>query len=416
MEHDLLRIKKKYGEEMMHLCRKLFPTLLEEGILASLLESHFYPSHELYRDIVSHSLVSSFRDFINNFDKKPKKENIVSCLSPKDLLSKVGYDLYECKEESDIQKFKKYYAPGEELCTFKGNRLQSNYVFFAVKKNALYLKREDFLYPKRQDEYGTSVISIQFSKDANHTLSIKNRYNHHVNDPDATFSNYLDNITPGLTDSFEKTYGLVQKHINNAFELPGYVKAGDKRFYKYNYKINNIYYGTDNIIIDNFDVHKYPKEKFIIMDYFILDLQSKKIYLYDPNVHDAFHLSIPKINKIAIVNKNTLKIITMYTIGGIIEIILNKNNQIVFVYNECAVYIFDYFLYRNRTIQSIDLPNVEQVGDCFLYFNQSIRDVCMPKLRMKGKGFFYYLYNNHSSVFNINMDQDCLKKIRELRR
>lgn len=69
MEHDLLRIKKKYGEEMMHLCRKLFPTLLEEGILASLLESHFYPSHELYRDIVSHSLVSSFRDFINNFDK-----------------------------------------------------------------------------------------------------------------------------------------------------------------------------------------------------------------------------------------------------------------------------------------------------------------------------------------------------------
>ena len=40
------------------------------------------------------------------------------------------------------------------------------------------------------------MISIQFTKDDAHTLSIKNRYNHSVNDPDATFSNNLDNIIP----------------------------------------------------------------------------------------------------------------------------------------------------------------------------------------------------------------------------
>ena len=40
--NDLKFIKKKYGEVMMHLCRKIFPTILEtEGLLPKLLEDHF---------------------------------------------------------------------------------------------------------------------------------------------------------------------------------------------------------------------------------------------------------------------------------------------------------------------------------------------------------------------------------------
>ena len=36
---DLKLIKKYYGENMMHLCRTLFPTILEtKGLLFSLLE------------------------------------------------------------------------------------------------------------------------------------------------------------------------------------------------------------------------------------------------------------------------------------------------------------------------------------------------------------------------------------------
>ena len=38
---DLIKIKKYYGENMMHLCRRLFPTLIEENILFNLLEEHF---------------------------------------------------------------------------------------------------------------------------------------------------------------------------------------------------------------------------------------------------------------------------------------------------------------------------------------------------------------------------------------
>ena len=40
MNYDLKQIKDKYGEKMMHLCRELFPTLLEtEGLLFKLLSN-----------------------------------------------------------------------------------------------------------------------------------------------------------------------------------------------------------------------------------------------------------------------------------------------------------------------------------------------------------------------------------------
>lgn len=73
------------------------------------------------------------------------------------------------------------------MCTFQGDRLNRCRVFFAVKKDVDSIKREDFKNPEREDLYGTSVISIQFTKDGSNTLSIKNRYNHRVINPDATF-------------------------------------------------------------------------------------------------------------------------------------------------------------------------------------------------------------------------------------
>ena len=42
MDKDLQRIKHKYGEKMMHLCRKHFPQILEtEGTLTQILEQSF---------------------------------------------------------------------------------------------------------------------------------------------------------------------------------------------------------------------------------------------------------------------------------------------------------------------------------------------------------------------------------------
>jgi len=52
MNEDLKRIKKLYGEKMAHLCRELFPSLLEEkGDLPRLLETYFAPNCQLCEDI-----------------------------------------------------------------------------------------------------------------------------------------------------------------------------------------------------------------------------------------------------------------------------------------------------------------------------------------------------------------------------
>ena len=265
MNKDLKIIKKKYGENMMHLCRKLFPTILEkEGILSQVILDSFEASHELYNDLISNNLVVAFENYIyERLDYKTDK--IVKITkTPKELLSEAGYDLYECHTEDEIQAFKKYYSPGEELCTFGGGRLENCYVFFAVKKNIEEIKRANFHNPDRQDLYGTSVLSIQFTRDDAHHLSIKNRYNHTVVNPDATFSNNLDNIIPGLTDSFEKCYGMAQKCNSNNFEIPNYVCVG-KKYYKYNYEIDNVYYCPNNIIIDNYEVKRLDKRKIYII-------------------------------------------------------------------------------------------------------------------------------------------------------
>ena len=74
MQSDLKNIKKKYSESFAHLCRELFPTLLEtEGLLYSLIESNFYPSKFLYSDIVNNNLKADFQQFINSLvDTKEK--------------------------------------------------------------------------------------------------------------------------------------------------------------------------------------------------------------------------------------------------------------------------------------------------------------------------------------------------------
>ena len=54
MNADLKKIKKLYGEKMMHLCRSAFPTILEEpGKLVELMTDNFEPSRFLYEDIIN---------------------------------------------------------------------------------------------------------------------------------------------------------------------------------------------------------------------------------------------------------------------------------------------------------------------------------------------------------------------------
>lgn len=386
MTEDLKIIKKKYGEDMMHLCRDLFPSLLEKrGLLSQILLNNFHESHYLCQDIVANNLEYDFKNFIYSFIDVENNFVMRSDKTPSELLREAGYILYECKSEEDMNKFKKYYAPGEELCSFWLNRLESSFVFFAVKENVDDIKREDFKKPKRQDLYGTSVISIQFTKDDAHTLSIKNRYNH-----SATFSNNLDNIIPGLTDSFARIYGLEQRFFNKKLDIPGYVKARDGKYYKYNFEFNNIYYCPDNIIVDNFEVKEYAHEKYVIMDYFVLDLVNKKIRVYDEFIRDSLPDTIRDIVKISIINEGENKRIIIITENGDIQIIINKYNQIIGLTNNIVKVVGDNFLRHNKTLEQIDLANAEVIGDYFLYSNNSMLTIYLPKVKVIGNNFMNF--------------------------
>ena len=303
--------------------------------------------------------------------------------------------MYECHSEEEIQSFKKYYASGEELCMFNGGRLDRCFVFFAIKENVNEIKRENFPKPERQDEYGTSVISIQFTRDNSHTLSIKNRYNHRVNNPDSTFGNNLDNIIPGLTNSFDKYYGMHQSHLQGGFEIPRYVKARDGKFYKYNYEINNIYYCENNVIIDNFEVKEYPHEQYIIFDYFILDLKNKLIQKYwnDMELEDSFPNTIGTIKDIKIENDKDNKNILIKTDDSDevdVIITLDKQNRIITYKNNKVKNISESFLYYNNSLTSIELPNATSIGDRFLYYNKILTEIQLPNVTSIGNSFLYF--------------------------
>ena len=439
---DLKWIKKHYGEKFSHLCRDLFPTILEtEGLLSRLIGDRFVPSRELYEDIISHDLTINFKNYIYSLANKVTESSKEVNLSPEELMDRAGYILYpECKTEKDIQSFRHYYyrgeptpiytggkpeyRKGEELYTFNGGRLDSCRVWFAVKKNVDEIKRKDFKNPRREDDYGISVISIQFSKTNPSTLSIKNRYNHAINcgNPDATFSNNLDNIIEGLTQAFVNTYNInLLDDEEISFKIPNYVQAADNKFYKYNYEIGDIYYCPNNTIIEHGEVKILDQNKFVLFDHFVLDIENKKIYDYinpieddvsldteddayeafldseddvyldtEDAAYDAFPDSVGEIQTIKRI-PTTEGLIVQITPsqGEVIEIFLNKHNCIIGYSNPNATYINDKFLYENNTLIQLSLPNVQQIGYSFLYYNKTLKQISLPNVQKIDIGFLF---------------------------
>lgn len=379
---------------MMHLCRDIFSTILETpGELSDILDTSFAQPKYLYDDLIENDLLEQFKEYIYKRQKNIEEELNYTTKTPHELLKTIGYNLYECNTENDIQSFKKYYKREEELCTFKGRRLDSCLVFFAVKDNADKLKREDFKEPRREDDYGISVISIQFSR-KNYSLSIKNRYNHTVNNPDATYGNNLENIVPGLTMSFEKYLGnRINQSKEGNFEIKNYTEL-DGKFYKYNYEINNVHYCPNNIIIDNGEVIEYPQEQYIIMDYFILDLKNKKISIYKDNITDSFINQYENIEKIEIKKEKDTKILTITTKENIQSIItINNKNKMIAYENKEIKELESYYLKNCKALKNINMPNVEKIGEQSFYECKNLKKLYIPNVFLIDKKSFMFCGN-----------------------
>ena len=410
LNKDLKYIKKKYGEKMMHYCRECFPTILNvPGKLVEILNTHFYcVKDSLYNDIKENHKESEFNDFVySNAGLKNEYDIRDVSKTPKELLDDAGYDLFECKTVEEVNSFKKYFILGEQLCTFldPASRLENKYVFFAVKKNILDIKREDFLIPDRQDEYGTSVISIQFTREKNNHLSIKNRYNEVVNNPDSTFDNNLDNIIPGLTMSFYKAYGIREIYDENSeFQMEHYISIGGE-YYKYNYKLNDIYYCTNNIIALNGKVIKYDPEKYIIMDYFIIDLVNKKVDVFDNKLRDSFSDVIGKIKNIEIVRgEKDKKVYITNEEDNIFELTLSFDNKLIGIKNNMIDKLPNRFLISGEYLKNMEFSNVREIGNDVLYANTDLEHFNLSKAEVIGN---YFLANN-IKLTNIDLNKTIM--------
>ena len=350
---------------------------------------HFSYNKNLFEDINNERAQDNFKSYIYSFvDVEKEKPTLNQNKTAVELMAEAGYILYpECKTEEDIQFFKKYYKAGEQLCTFNGGRLNRCRVWFAVKKDVDNIKRIDFKNPKRQDEYGTSVISIQFTRDKYSTLSIKNRYNHTVNNCDNTFNSNLDNIIEGLTYAFERDYNVKDNYSEirkNEFELKNYVNVNGK-YYKYNYEINDIYYCDNNIIIDNFEVKKLP-DNYILADYFIFDKHNKTVSLYDNAFYDDFVNTFGNIKNIDYIDN---KIVIKVEDGSDIIVGLDNNRRILTLNNPNVTKIGNFFLFNNKHLTELCLKNLIRCGSYVLYKNKNLKEISLPSLTECGNDLLF---------------------------
>ena len=393
MDGELKKIKKLYGEDFAKLCRTLFSRILDdEGRLLEILLQTFAPSHSLYDELISQNRTFEFKGYI--FRKAgiatPEKRDIDK--TPEELLASAGYKLYRCKNDREVKSFKKYYAPGELLCTFRdSSRIKKNDIFFVVRDNVESIKREDFKYPEREDRYGTSVMSLQFDK-TDGSLSIKNRYNHAVENPDATYANDLDAIVPGLTDSFAKYYGLDSRVDYSRYpdlHLAHYVQDEKGVAHRYNELINGIFFCENNVVINRDGIAvQYDKGRYELVGTFLIDKSSKTMTDLSGR-KDSFANLFKDVEKIETekVDGKHRNIIVTKTDGTYFTITVNKINTMIHYENKFQTEVEDGFLQNDTMLQKISLPNVKKIGRNFLYSNMKLKEIDFPELEEVGENF-----------------------------
>lgn len=306
------------------------------------------------------------------------------------LLDRAGYDAYYVHTLAEQNAIARYFEPGEELCTFRDpTRFQKYHIINAVKKNVQDIQRKDFIgKEKREDEYGTSVISIQVLTTGGF-ISIKNRYNHTVTNPDNTFNSNPDNIIPGLSAAIKHHLGV--DFSPQKARLPYHFASMNDKIIHYNQEINNIYFG-ENFYAEDGQVHPLETHE-IMMGTCILNLRDRT--LRDPSISPA-EFRIDNItentgtfisilanefkNKKLRLQKN--KADDSYEIlADDVSMVKLYRGNIIGLHLPTTKEVGHDFLQDNTSLQELDMPNVQRVGSNFLFDNTILNTLNMPNLR-----------------------------------
>lgn len=320
----------------------------------------------------------------------------VKYTDPIKLLDLAGYNAFYVENLKQQNSIKKYFKPNEELCTFKdSSRYKEYYIIHAVKKDVDEIKREYFTYPQRQDRYGTSVISIQIAKDGSR-ISIKNRYNDTVENPDATFDNNPDNIIPGLTYS-------LQKHFDISFTIPQVPLPNNfillnNQIVRYNIEVNNVH--VDNgYYVDNNTIQHIIKDYEVQMDHFVLNTRTGEVRdIVKNNAEEGF---VKIFNNEIAGKKITLKR------NGKETIIFANNEEIArtesgnltaLTLNNCT-HLSHSFLVHNKTLKTFTAQKLKQIGVNCLPYNEALAELNVPEL--KNIGDYFLSMNNAIAELNL---------------
>lgn len=221
-------------------------------------------------------------------------------MDPIALLDRAGYNAFVVDTLEKQNSIQKYYAPGEELCTFRDpHRFENYYMIHAVRKDVDSIRREDFPNPMREDRYGTSVISIQILKTGGF-ISIKNRYNHTVANPDNTLGSNPDNIIFGLSDSIRHHFGV--DFSSQAVPVPEGYRMAQGRLVKYDYELNDVY-SSENCYIRTGKVYEIDKSSEIMLGHgYLLNLREKRVrditHTHDGSIwtgDESYKLAMPGV-------------------------------------------------------------------------------------------------------------------------
>ncbi|MDE6250878.1 MAG: leucine-rich repeat protein [Alphaproteobacteria bacterium] len=295
---------------------------------------------------------------------------------PFKLLDQAGYHAFEVHNLDEQNSIKRFFRKDEELCTFRDeHRYQNNYMIHAIKHEVWHNPRaiKPSKNPERQDEYGTSVISIQIHKDGNF-ISIKNRYNHTVANPDQTFHSNPDEIIAGLSAALKAYFDVDWK--STGVTVPDGFVLYNNQILKINFEIENCYFG-DGFYAQNGRVFDIDKNNQVQLDYFIWDNQQKKL-LNPSGTLDGFIQTFNEHTngkKVTISGKAPHQ--TILVDGE--KFIELANNQIVTL-NMPGVTDVNLFLRRNRTIQELNMPDLAHAGNNFLANNVALKHLVLPSL------------------------------------
>ncbi len=304
--------------------------------------------------------------------------------NPIELLDKAGYDAFYANTLEKQNSIKHLFKEGEAICTFNDKTRHDKYhIIHCVKKNVANIKRSKT--PEREDEYGTSVISIQILKTGGF-ISIKNRYNHTIPNPDNTFNSNPDNIIAGLSEALKTEYNV--DFSSKKTNLPDGFIVINNQILKFNYEANNMYFGA-NFYAKDGKIHQTDSAKELMLDNFILNWQTKQLKNplgEEDGFINAFNSEV-KNKKLNILNtKNGEKSI----FADNFEIIRIKNGNIIFLNFPSVTDINNYFLYRNVTLKEISLKNAKKIGNHFLCYNAKLHSAYLPTAKDISDYFLYY--------------------------